>query len=352
MDDLAVLQERLVNFRGAIVSGCEDHWIFMVPSSLGELSAVCALSASFKKQYGGKICIVADQSRRSVFNLFSDNIDMMKFADMHSMRALSSYGALEPLRFEVGYPQNLWVNQNRCGRSLALHELFLTHPGRGGLSFLDMMRYALNLPWDAEISPGSVDPELGAAAQEFASAHGVEPKNSVVLFPGNNTNKPASAEFWNALSSAYAAAGKKVFYCLDGAYFKPESLGVQGVQLSMSPGLAVAVCDIAGHMVSGANGLMVLSLLTHSTFGIDVVLTDGHDVVGNFVFTPVDPLKSSTFRSIPELVNDTPRHYREWVVAGEGVDVVKIANDLAHSTQAVRPVLGPKTQGAALASAP
>jgi len=111
MDDLSAIQERLTAFTAAIISGCEDCWIFMVPSSLGEVSAVCALSAAFKERYGGRICIVADQSRADLFQLFGGSIDVMKFADMASMRALSSYGALDPLKFEIGYPQNVWVNQ-------------------------------------------------------------------------------------------------------------------------------------------------------------------------------------------------------------------------------------------------
>jgi hypothetical protein len=331
MDELSVLQKQLSEFKAALMSGCEDFWIFMVPSSLGELSAVCALSASFKDRYGGKICVVADQSRGSVFQLFAGGVDAVRFADMHAMRALSSHGALDPLKFEIGYPQNLWVNQNRCGRSLTLLDLFITQPGRGGLSFLDMMRYALNLPWDAPITKGVVGPDLALSALELASKHGVEPGNSVVLFPGNNTNKPASAEFWHALAGEYAKSGKKVFYCLQGAYFKPEDLDIQGVRLDMTPGLAVAVCNIAGHMVSGANGLMILSLLTETAFSMDVLLTDGTDVIGNFVFAPVDPMHSSTFRCIPELVNNLTRRYTEWVLEGEGGAQAAIAQEIARA---------------------
>jgi hypothetical protein len=329
MDDFSELQARLASFRAAIINGCEDCWIFLVPSSLGEVASVCALSAAFKARYGGRICIVADRSRESVFQLFSD-VDLMKFSDMHSMRALSSNGALDPLKFEIGYPQNLWVNQNRCGRSLSLHELFIAQPERGGLSFLDMMRYTLNLPWDSEIKKGSIGVDLNYSALEFCSVHGIEPKNSVIFFPGNNTNKPASAEFWNSLSRACAKEGKKVFYSVSGANFKPENLDIQGVHLDIPPGLAVAVCEVAGHMVSGSNGLMILSLLTHSTFSMDVILTDGTDVVGNFVFEPVDPMNSSTYRCIPELVSNISRRYSEWVLDGNGSRFTELANDIAR----------------------
>jgi len=333
MDDQAQLREQLTAYRDAIVSGCEDCWIFLVPSSLGEMAVVCALSAAFKAQHGGRICVVADQSRQAVFRLFPD-VDLMKASDMHSMRTLSSSGLLDRLRFEVGYPQNLWVNQNRCGRSLALHQLFIEQPGRGGLSFIDLMRYTMNLPWDAQITRGVIGGDVSAAAQELAAAHGIEAGNSVVLFPGNNTNKPADAAFWNALASACVKAGKTVFYGLDGANFKPDGLDIQGAQLNLSsPGLAMAVCEIAGHMVSGANGLMALSLLTESSFSLDVVLTDGADIVGNFIFAPTDPMTSSSFRCFPELVQDIPRRYSEWVADGRDRSLVETANAVAQAIE-------------------
>lgn len=330
MDNQPGLSDKLDAFKASIIQGCEEHWILMVPSSLGEVSAVFALCAAFKQTHGGKICIVADKSRESVFGLFSRDVDLMKFATLGPVRMLSSQNAIDPMRFEVGHPQNLWVNQNRDGRSLALHELFVTQPGRGGLSFMDLMRYAMNLPWDAPVSKGMIGSSLHTSALEFAHRHGVEPGNSVVLFPGNNTNKPAPADFWNVLSRKYAAAGKKVFYCLSGAMFKPGSLDIHGVELSMSPGMAVAVCEIAGHSVSGANGLMMLFLLTDTTFSMDVILTDGRDVVGNFVFTPADPRHSSSFRCVPDLLDSTARRYTEWTLTDRGGPVSYIADAMVR----------------------
>lgn len=332
MGALPALQERLANFKAALVNGVEDCWIFMVPSSLGEVTAVCALSAAFKARYGGRICLVADKSRESIFHLFGD-VDLMKFADMHSMRLLSSAGAIDPLRFEVGHPQNLWVNQNRCGRGFSLHQLFINEPGRGGLSFMDMMRYTMNLPWDAAITKGTLGELLKASAAELAAAHGVEPGNSVILFPGNNTNKPASAAFWNTIARDCEAAGKKVFHCLTGANFKPEGLELRGTALDMPPGLAVAVSEIAGHVVSGSNGLVTLSLMTETTFGIDVVLTDGTDIIGDFVFAPVAPTWSSTFRFCPELVTDLTRRYAEWPLDANA-DAAAVGSDVARAIEA------------------
>jgi hypothetical protein len=339
MDDAPNAEERLAAFKSSLIKGCEDHWIFMVPSSLGEVATVCALSGAFKQKFGGKVCIVAADNRRTLYYMFRHNIDAMRFAPKNVMRALSASKLLDPLRFEVGYPQNLWVNQNRDGRSLALHELFIEHPARGGLSFPDLIRYALNLNWDAKISQGIVHSELSEAAWKLASDHGLEPNNSVVLFPGNNTNKPAGASFWNALSRSYVAAGKKVFYCLTGAYTTPANLDIPGVELKMNPGLALAVSEVAGHMVTGANGLMFLSLLTRSSFAMDVVLTDGKVAPGQGALMPADPALSSTFRCAPELVTGISRRYAEWVVrsAEDPRPVVQAMARAASGSEASRP---------------
>lgn len=306
-------EEQLASFKSTLMKGLEDHWILMVPSSLGEVSTVCAFAGAFKKKYGGKVCIVAADNRRSMFYMFSHSIDAMKFAPKNAMRALSNSRLLDRTRFEIGYPQNMWANQNGDGRSFGLHQLYINQPGRGGLSFPDLIRYIMNLDWDAPMSLGVIRPEIHNPAMDLAAKHGVEQGNSVILFPGNNSNKPAGARFWNALSRAYVAAGKKVFYCLTGSYARPANLDIPGEELDLTPGVAVALCEIAGHMVSGSNGLLHLSLLTQATFEIDAILTDGVDGVGKFAFTEIDPYLTSTLRASPELVRNLTRRYAEWV---------------------------------------
>ena len=72
MDELEQLITQLTNLRDQIVSGCEDHWILMVPSSIGELATVCALLPAFRAHHGGKVCIVADSGKRDVLKLFAE----------------------------------------------------------------------------------------------------------------------------------------------------------------------------------------------------------------------------------------------------------------------------------------
>ena len=331
MDEQVQLIAQLTDLRDQIVSGCEDHWILMVPSSIGELATVCALLPAFRAHHGGKICIVADSGKHGALKLFPNHIDTIKLVPMGVMRALSAYRIINPLDFRVGVPQNLWINQNGDGRGFALHELFRSQPGRGGLSFTDLMRYAMNLPWEAPIVRGNIAPDVRAEAMRYAQVHKIEPGNSVIFFTGNNTNKPAAAKLWNTLSHAYHDAGKKVFFNTHGALFQPTGLDIRGTQIQLNTDLAIGVCEIAGQMVTGANGLLSLSLLTNTTFGMNVLLTDGYDPngVGNFI--PLDPQAGSTIKSAPDWLAGTSRSYREWVVTDCSEDlndtVFSIVND-------------------------
>jgi len=321
MDELEQLVKQLNELRDQIVSGCEDHWILMVPSSIGELATVCALLPAFRAHHGGKICMVIDSGKRDVLRLFADQIDTIKFVPLAAMRALSTYRIIDPLDFRVGVPQNLWINQNGDGRGFALHELFRSQPGRGGLSFIDLIRYGMNLPWDAPIVRGHIGPDISNEATRYATVNRIEPRNSVILFTGNNTNKPASGEFWNLLSRAYTDAGKKVFYNMHGGLFQPVGLDIRGTQIHLTTNLAVAICEIAGHMIICSNGLVSLSLLTNTTYAMDVVLTDGFDPHGVGNFLPLDPKTGSQFLGVPELVTDISRPFREWVVTDSAEDL-------------------------------
>ncbi len=314
MDELEQLITQLTVLRDQIVSGCEDHWILMVPSSIGELATVCALLPAFRAHHGGKICMVVDSGKRDVLKLFTDQIDAVKFVPLAAMRALSTYRIINPLDFRVGVPQNLWINQNGDGRGFALHELFRSQPGRGGLSFIDLVRYAMNLPWEAPIVRGNIELDVNVEAMRYAKVNRIEPGNSVVFFTGNNTNKPASAKFWNLLSEAYEAAGKKVFYNMHGGLFQPEGLDIRGTQIHLTTNLAVAICEIAGHMISGSNGLVALGLLSNTKFNIDVILTDSYDPTGTGNFVPLNPSAGSHFVVMPELFTSKMRVYREWEV--------------------------------------
>ena len=334
MDDVSGLRGQLLDLKQALVSGCEDHWILMAPSSLGELAVICALANAFRRHHGGKICIVVDEAKRPVLNLFPGRFDRVKVAPLQAMRALSTYGIIDPLRFDRGAPINLWINQNGDGRGLGLHELFVTRPGRGGLSFPDLSRYAMRLPWDAPLEPGKAPMNLHIEAAMLADQVGLPPGESVILFPANNTNKPADGAIWNRLATSFAEAGRNVFFCMSGALYRPSGLMDTGRFLDLDASKAVAVSQIAGRTVSGANGLMMLSLLTATDFGVDVLLTDEYCPLGIGEFRPTEPAYSSTFRCSPECVSGLARRYKEWDVSSGQPSLDAIADAIVFGQDA------------------
>ena len=331
MDELEQLVTQLTVLRDQIVSGCEDHWILMVPSSIGELATVCALLPAFRAHHGGKICMVVDSGKRAVLRLFGDQVDVVKFVPLAAMRALSTYSIINPLDFRVGVPQNLWINQNGDGRGLALHELFRGEPGRGGLSFTDLMRYSMNLPWDTPLKRGVISGEISDEAKRYAELNEIEYGNSVIFFTGNNTNKPAPAKFWNDLSKRFSDYGKKIYYNMHGGLFQPNGLDIAGTQIHLSSSLGIGVCEIAGHMVSCSNGLAFLSLLTDTSFSLDILLTDGHDPTGVGNFIPLNPKEGSHYSAAPEILLGSNRLYREWEITEDVENILAVVSGITNN---------------------
>jgi len=199
------------------------------------------------------------------------------------------------------------------GRLLDLHHLFTDHRGRGGLSFLDMYRYMMRLPWASEICPGKINLRLHEYALSYSMKHGVEPGKSVIFFIGNNTNKPAPASLWESLASDFQKKGVKIFACTSGAKFLPTKFTLDVPFLEMTPGMAVAVSRIAGRVVSGANGVQFLSLVVDTPPMMDILLADRiiDEATGHFVY--MNSNRSSHSTAVPELVINN-QLYREWLI--------------------------------------
>lgn len=187
------------------------------------------------------------------------------------------------------------------------------------MSFLDMYRYMLRLPWESEICRGKISSGLSEYAFSYSKKHGVEPGKSVIFFLGNNTNKPAPASLWESLASSFQEKGIKIFACISGAKFLPTKLTLDVPFLEMTPGLAVAVSRIAGRVVSGSNGVQFLSLVVDSPPRMDILLADRiiDEATNHFIY--MNWKRSSVFTAIPELVFNN-QLYREWLIKDNASD--------------------------------
>lgn len=306
------LRELLASIR----VGHENDWIFMAPSSIGEVASVCTFAREFKKIYGGKISMVVHRNHASVPRFFPAYIDSVQTASTVLMRKLTTERLIDPMQFSPGMPVCLWANQMHEGRLLELHRLYVNQCGRGGLSFFDMYRYMMRLPWGAQITRGTVDPELSAFAKKYCVQHGVERGRSVIFFPGNNTNLPAPALLWHSMAKKFAARGIRVFQCTSGAKILPPGLDMAVPALDMNPALAVAVSQFAGHVVTGSNGLLLLALLVSGECKFDVFLTEGVATDKPGTFQKANPLLGSHRMVAPEVLNGIAA-CREWLIRHE-----------------------------------
>lgn len=307
--------ESLKGLRDQILNSLERYWIFSVPYSLGEVAIVAAFSRAFKLTHGGNLALLVDPAKLGVLQMFSDYLDGAIQVPIRILRELRTRGLLGPETFKPGVIQDVYVLHDAKLDLLALSELRGQRPDRG-LPLMDLFRFAMRLPWDASVQLGRPGPEAVEQANRISREVGIEPGNSVILFLGNNTNRPAPSAFWRRVASEAMNRGKRVFINISGAAFLPEDLNIPGTRIELTDvPTAIAVCDIAGQMVAGSNGFVATSLLTATTFGLDVILTDSFDPTGTGQgFRPMHPQAGSLFKHAPELLEGASRPYREWEV--------------------------------------
>lgn len=305
--------DKLKNFLDYVCYEYGSDWILMVPSSIGEVAAICSFAREFKKIHGQRLRLVVHRNHASVARLFSADIDSITEASTVLMRRLIDDGVIDRFGFKPGMPICMWANQAADGRVIELHRLYNAQPGRGGLSFMDMCRLIMRLPWDAPYSLGVIGSDLKVEAQLFCERNGIERGNSVIFFPGNNTNLPAPAHLWLTLENSFREAGVNVFQCLTGANIFPPQLRLSATMLEMNPALAVAVCKYAGRVIVGSNGLAFLSLLVSGDCRYDVLLTEFAIADSGNTIRRLSLLENSARFGVPEIVRDV-NNFREWKV--------------------------------------
>ena len=334
MDQEQEFLQSLSGLRDQLLDVLKDYWIFSIPYSLGEVAIAGALAKSFKQQYGGPLAFLVDPAKMGVAQLFADQVDVAVPVPMHLLRNLNRLGFLSPETFRRGSVQDVFEIHGAKLNFVSLFTLRNQHPDRG-LPVTDVFRFAMRLPWEAPLHPGRPDKEALEQAERIAASVGMEPGNSVILFPGNNTNVPAPSVFWRRVANEAAAVGKRVFVNVSGAAFLPDDLDIPGISVELNDiPQAIAFCEIAGRVIAGSNGFLMTALLTESSFGLDVILTDAFDPTGTGrCFQPMPIRSGSLFLHAPEVTEDIDRPYREWEVP-TSVDTETIAVELVRAWSA------------------
>ncbi len=295
----------------ALQADFSDGWILCIPSSIGEVACTLSLLDAFREAHGGPIRIAVHRNHLSVCQLFSEKFDSHIGVSTMIVRDLVTTGQILTTSFSRGSPICVWANCIHDGHFSRLYTLHETRAGRGGLSLFDSHRYMMRLSWESRISRGRINVNLRSKALHYCQINNIDAGNSVIFFPGNNTNKPTSILLWRRLAENFRRQRKKVFICIAGARLVPDGVDNLGPQLNMDAALAVAVIDIAGHVVAGGNGLAFLTMLTESQSQIDIFLPEAIIDEKSKSYKNVHPfVGSARLNALEALTSD--RVIREW----------------------------------------
>jgi hypothetical protein len=321
--------EKLRRIANSLRDDQNRTYILMSPNSIGEVAFIGALSRAFKEHHKSEITLVVRQEHIDVVSLWSKNIRRIVSAPMGLMRDLSFYGIVDGLRFEQDHPINTWALQRGDGRLHTLSDLRSLPAGRGGLGGLDLMRYVLHLPWDSKIEAAALPKNWIELAQNLFKQYGLSENESVLLFPGTNSNQPLGSDFWNYLADRYSRLGYRVIYSLGGARFIPDGLVMNGIRVDMPIKLAAAAAGLVGNVVASSSGLVNLMLLLNSKVKLNAILAHRSSLKDGDKAEAISPYLSSSILGAPETISDST-DYLEWLPA-DGAAVTKLADAIIEA---------------------
>jgi hypothetical protein len=236
-------------------------WIIMNPTSIGDTAIVCALAREFVKQHGHGITMIVPPDHIPITNMFPDRFVRVLTAERATMSyIINNY--IDTNRFELDIPFCGHPYDHGDCRGDELLYLF-KYPGRGGISFTDLMRYMLRLPWDSELERPTISPEWDAEALRLAENVGMPIGKAVLLFPATNSSLPQFPDlFWETLAARLAEHGHTVFTNMKGGTFRPNNMPISGTTpIEVPLHLALSLVRLAGRTICSSNGLQCLKLL-------------------------------------------------------------------------------------------
>lgn len=222
-------------------------WILLCPASFGDSALVCGLVSEFKKKHGGLVTLVLPTEHAELIPMYPaiDRVDLQPRSIIQAMCHIVP----QPSEFEID--QLIVAHPYWCGdgRLEAFTELLGEKRGAGA-ALDDLYRYILRLDWGSQFEK----PVVKALSAEYVA--GIDPGNSVILFPDNNSIPHFPVVFWEKLVSALKAEGKQVFTNCYGNMLGSRDEPIAGSELiRVTVTNAVPLCAYAGRVISGNNGM-------------------------------------------------------------------------------------------------
>jgi hypothetical protein len=238
----------------------KKSWILVNPAAIGDTWCALALARGFRDTHGGPITVVMRESQRPIAEMFADSIDqIICWEDVRLQRfAIRLMGSGY---FDIDQPIIAHPAWHGAGRNIFPLMERLRYPGKGGLNFLDQWRLTLRLPWSTPMQQPTIPSSWRDEAALYGDSIGVEPGQSVILFPDNNTNPPVPEPIWQEIANALARQGWRVFTNMAGNRFGRRLDAFTGTTpIEITVRSAVPLVERAGRYVSMANGMQVMLL--------------------------------------------------------------------------------------------
>jgi hypothetical protein len=283
----------------------QRSWILMNPTSLGDTMLACALLKSFREKYGGPITMVVPDKQVPLAKMYAHRIERIVAIPFAQLESLCVEIA-EAQVFCMGQPYIVHPFWHGEGRWEHFIELF-KYPKRGGVSFSDLFRHILHLGWDTPLEPPVIPDEWRKEAEIYAEQAGLEPGNSVILFPDNNSNPAFPSGLWEPLAEELNRRGKKVFTNLAGNAKGPraEPFGhTTGINIPLH--LAIPLIEIAGRYISGNNGLITSFLIARARSEGTVLIYNKSFQLNDYIAK--DPITFQSYRYMG-FTDDPPTEY-------------------------------------------
>lgn len=303
-------------------------WIILCGYAIGETALFCSLADAFVKEHGHGIILLITPKHAMVAKMYAHRFLKIMTIPEDLMRAMLRSNYIPQDRFELNMPlSGCWIDRGfRYSDGI---KYIGRYPGRGGISESDMMRFVLRLPWNAKLEAPRILPEWEDAAWQLARQKGLRLGKSVLLCPICNSNPRFPDVFWSTLARHLLDAGYVVFTNMGGLnnFNAPPTMPIAGtIPVELPINLVIPFANFAGRMISGGNGMCLLTFLsapetfkmvqlqhyekkappTHSSLGCRAPLTKGQELIGTMQF------------ALPELCLKVP--LTEYLVPTDGTE--------------------------------
>jgi hypothetical protein len=243
------------NLAQALGASAND-WIVFCHGAMGDTYLSLSLMAAFRAAHvkpGQRLLFAISKRNEGILGYFPGAADQFYSVDITpsvslQLEALKEQAEFRPGNFIATLPNE--VDDGYLG--------ILAHSGR--ITNLDLHKTIYRLPLTCAVSRPQVSHDMRQRGQALADRYGLSSGNSVILIPHAKSMLPIPLQFWSAAASTLSDLGYQVFTDTSAPVKSDDFVQAGGLIPGTRPiqfgfDIAIAVCEIAGHVVANRSGI-------------------------------------------------------------------------------------------------